>query len=398
MIALFSTISIVIFSSMVSTGTSFAVSDRDYDHDGILDEFDECPLRSETYNKFEDFDGCPDSVSEELIQFKAPDIDKDGVEDRLDSCPYEPENFNEYLDDDGCPEIVPDTINVVNDSDFDTITDAFDSCPTEKEIFNGLKDDDGCPDSWDSAIIEDMRNSVNLDNQCRPGKVLVIRLNANDSICVTLETAKKWETYGIIKSLDLPPTEVPPTEVPPTEVPPTEVPPTEVPQDPITPPLIQDEKMPLPENIIKFNLTDIIQKTDSSFEIRSDKEKRNIETIIIFLSALSPWDQKIVAGLLADDYVEHDPAMPGTRQGFLDNLDQIFTGIPPKVIKYDLKRIYADNDYVITHSHYQDIPELDASLIDIFKINEDGRIIEHWDVIQEIPDTSLNGNTIFYLD
>ena len=145
-------------------------------------------------------------------------------------------------------------------------------------------------------------------------------------------------------------------------------------------------------------MTDIIQKSDPFFDVRSDKEKRNVETIIVYLSALSPWDQKKAAGLLADDYLEHDPTMPGTKTGFLEHLNQLFTGTPAKVIQYDLKRIYADHDYVITHSRFLDVPELDASMIDIFKLNDDGKIVEHWDIVQEIPRTSLNGNTIFYLD
>ncbi|MFQ5440760.1 MAG: thrombospondin type 3 repeat-containing protein, partial [Nitrosopumilaceae archaeon] len=218
-IALFSAITLVTFSFTLSTDVSFAASERDYDKDGIVDSSDKCPLRSETYNQFQDFDGCPDSISEEIVPFEAPDMDSDGIEDRLDSCPNEPETINDYLDKDGCPEIVPGTINLQKDSDFDTIIDSEDDCPTEKENFNGLKDDDGCSDSWNSAIDEELKKSANLENQCRPGKVLVIRLNYNDSVCVSLETAKKWESYGIIKSLEVPPTEVPPTEVPPTEVP-----------------------------------------------------------------------------------------------------------------------------------------------------------------------------------
>ena len=409
MVVLFSILAIATFSLTLSTDLSFAVTDRDYDKDGLLDAFDECPLRSETYNQFEDFDGCPDSIPVESVPIEIPDIDGDGIEDRLDSCLYEPETINDYLDDDGCPEIVPNTVNELKDSDFDTIIDSMDACPTEKENFNGLEDEDGCSDSWNLAIDEDTENSVNLYNECRPGMVLVIRLNSNDSVCVPFETAKKWESYGIIKSLEVtpptevpptevPPTEVPPTEVPPTEVPPTEVPPTEKPYDPITPPSIPDEIPTVPEDVLQFNLTEIIKTTDYSFVDRPDKEKRNVETIIVFLSALSPWDQNIITGLLADDYHEHNPNLPGTKTGFIKNLNQQYTGMFPNVIKYDLKRIYADNDYVITHSHFQSLPGVNAAKIDIFKINEDGKINEHWDIMQEIPDSSLNNNTIFYLD
>ena len=104
MVGLFLALAIVTGSLTISTDLSFAVTDRDYDKDGLLDAFDECPLRSETYNQFEDFDGCPDSISEDSTPIEIPDIDGDGIEDRFDSCLYEPETINDYLDDDGCPE------------------------------------------------------------------------------------------------------------------------------------------------------------------------------------------------------------------------------------------------------------------------------------------------------
>ncbi len=60
MIAFFSIIVIASFSIIISTDEAVALREVDYDRDGILDEVDECPLISETFNKFEDTDGCPD--------------------------------------------------------------------------------------------------------------------------------------------------------------------------------------------------------------------------------------------------------------------------------------------------------------------------------------------------
>ena len=71
--------------------------EEDSDRDGIPDSVDKCPREPETYNGFEDEDGCPDTVP---IQ----DEDKDGIEDSLDKCPKEPENFNGFEDTDGCPD------------------------------------------------------------------------------------------------------------------------------------------------------------------------------------------------------------------------------------------------------------------------------------------------------
>jgi outer membrane protein OmpA-like peptidoglycan-associated protein len=99
----------------------------DRDGDGIADAFDQCPDQRETYNGFEDLDGCPDD----------PDSDGDGIPDSRDACRLEPEDKDGYLDDDGCPE---------PDNDLDGIADAKDKCPNEPEDPDGFQDDDGCPD------------------------------------------------------------------------------------------------------------------------------------------------------------------------------------------------------------------------------------------------------------
>ena len=199
MIVLFSVIAIISFSLTILTDEAWSVRELDYDRDGVLDEFDECPMTSETYNKFEDTDGCPDSVSEEITQYQFPDSDGDGIEDRLDSCVNIPETFNDYLDYDGCPEIIPNISDVVKDSDSDTIPDSIDACPFEKETFNEFKDTDGCPDSSESIVSRTSKELPETDNQCRGDKVEVMRINGNNLVCVTLETAEKWEDYGIAK-------------------------------------------------------------------------------------------------------------------------------------------------------------------------------------------------------
>ena len=85
---------------------------------------DACPLEPETYNMFQDTDGCPDSV--EGIPISFPDTDGDGIEDRWDSCIDEPENFNGFLDFDGCPEIPGTTAGDMLDADYDGIADHLD--------------------------------------------------------------------------------------------------------------------------------------------------------------------------------------------------------------------------------------------------------------------------------
>src|SRR5687768_302086 len=114
----------------------------DRDGDGIADEFDQCPDQRETYNGFEDVDGCPDD----------PDTDHDGIPDSRDACMLQAEDKDSYLDEDGCPE---------PDNDADGIADVNDKCVNEPEDPDGFQDADGCPDNDnDGDAVAD------LDDQC----------------------------------------------------------------------------------------------------------------------------------------------------------------------------------------------------------------------------------------
>jgi len=185
------------FSLTISTDEAWSEGNLDRDQDGILDEFDECPTISETYNKFEDTDGCPDSVSEEETQYQFPDSDGDGIEDRWDSCKFLPETFNDFHDEDGCPENKIEKSYVELDSDSDTIPNSLDACPLEKETFNEFKDADGCPDSLEPTVSSSSKELLVIQNQCTGDKVAVLRINTNILVCVTLDTAERWEELGI---------------------------------------------------------------------------------------------------------------------------------------------------------------------------------------------------------
>lgn len=197
LIGLFLLISIISFSVTLFMDEAFSLRDLDYDLDGILDEDDECPQISEIYNKFQDTDGCPDSVSEEITPYQFPDSDGDGLEDRKDRCIYLPETWNNYLDNDGCPEIVPNQSDIVKDFDSDGIPDSIDACPNKKETINEFKDVDGCPDSLGSSLSGNPFDSSMVYDQCLGDKVPTLRINSQDPVCVNLDTAKRWEQLGI---------------------------------------------------------------------------------------------------------------------------------------------------------------------------------------------------------
>jgi predicted SnoaL-like aldol condensation-catalyzing enzyme len=62
----------------------------------------------------------------------------------------------------------------------------------------------------------------------------------------------------------------------------------------------------------------------------------------------------------------------------------------------EIKRVFADGDYVILHSHWHGLSESPRgeAVVDIYRC-ENGKVVEHWDVIQPIPETAANNNTMF---
>lgn len=90
------------------------------------------------------------SISRTLDATTDPDSDGDGIPDGSDQCPTQAETFNGYQDGDGCP----DTEQVTGDpdNDGDSIPDSEDQCPSDPETFNGYEDTDGCPDTLGKSI------------------------------------------------------------------------------------------------------------------------------------------------------------------------------------------------------------------------------------------------------
>ena len=86
---------------------------------------------------------APDSIP---IGNVTIDSDEDGINDEIDLCPNEKESWNKYNDQDGCPDIAPEQSRYKHDADLDDIINEDDMCPLEPEDYDGDRDSDGCPD------------------------------------------------------------------------------------------------------------------------------------------------------------------------------------------------------------------------------------------------------------
>ncbi len=103
--------------------------------------------------------------------------------------------------------------------------------------------------------------------------------------------------------------------------------------------------------------------------------------------------EKAIAKYLGPGYRQHNPGAADGPEPFIAFVKRFAEAFPD--FHLDIKRIIAEGDHVVLHSHLIRKPgDRGMAVVDIFRL-ENGRIVEHWDVLQEVPETSANTNTMF---
>lgn len=125
----------------------------------------------------------------------------------------------------------------------------------------------------------------------------------------------------------------------------------------------------------------------------SAKEEANKKLVTEFYEKVL--NQKDIASI--DKYVgpyrQHNPMAPDGAEGLKGYIAYLKESAPQ--FKAEIKRVLADGDFVILHVHAMPAPGARGlAIVDIFKV-ADGKLVEHWDVIQEIPEKAANGNGMF---
>jgi predicted SnoaL-like aldol condensation-catalyzing enzyme len=109
--------------------------------------------------------------------------------------------------------------------------------------------------------------------------------------------------------------------------------------------------------------------------------------------ALNQKDFEAASKYIGNRYVQHNPTAPDGTEGFKAFLGFLREKFPDS--HSEIKQAFAEGDYVILHVHaVREKGSRGRAIVDIFKL-EDGKIVEHWDVVQEIPEKSVNTNGMF---
>lgn len=120
----------------------------------------------------------------------------------------------------------------------------------------------------------------------------------------------------------------------------------------------------------------------------------NKGTVLAFYEVgLNQKDFTAASKLLGPRYVQHDPRIADGLEGFKAFLGRLKQEFP--ALRAEIKHVFADGDFVVAHVHGVRVPgQPGVAIVDIFRL-EDGRIIEHWDVMQPVPEDAANQNGMF---
>jgi len=125
---------------------------------------------------------------------------------------------------------------------------------------------------------------------------------------------------------------------------------------------------------------------------QSDRNKRNAQAFYdLMFNKCKP--REAIEKYVGVDYIQHNPHVGDGKEAFVEYFERMAEEYPGKKTRF--VRSIAEGNFVVLHCHQKWPGSDDYAGIDIFRFDENGKVVEHWDVLQVVPDESMNDNGLF---
>ena len=122
-----------------------------------------------------------------------------------------------------------------------------------------------------------------------------------------------------------------------------------------------------------------------------EENKKN--AIAFYKMAYEGNPQRAVELYVGNEYIQHNPLVGNGPNPFISYFNKMAEEYPEKSI--DFVRAIAEKDLVSLHTHQVWPGNEEYVTMDFFRFDQNGKIVEHWDAMQQIPETTANGNTMY---
>lgn len=124
-----------------------------------------------------------------------------------------------------------------------------------------------------------------------------------------------------------------------------------------------------------------------------DTEQNKNNAIAFYRTAYEGKPRKAVERYVGDRYIQHNPEVPDGIEGFISYFERMHQEYPDKSIEF--VRCIAEGNLVALHTHQTWPGNEEYVTMDFFRFDDTGKIAEHWDAIQKVPENQAHDNGMY---